>query len=43
MSQFYKFIQGKEEKIRVYNPTAVLYLKNTTTVLTFSTVEQEGD
>ena len=40
---FYKFIQGKEERIRVYNPTAVLYLKNTTTVLTFSSVVQDGD
>ena len=39
----YKFIQGKEEKIRVYNPIAVLYLKNATTVLIFNTVEQEGD
>lgn len=46
MSQFYKFTQGVQERIRVYNQTAVLYLKNTTSVLTFSNVEageEEGE
>lgn len=46
MSTFYKFTQGVQERIRVYNQTAVLYLKNTTSVLTFSNVEageEEGE
>ena len=45
MSQFYKFTQGVEEKIRVYSSNAVLILKNTTTVLTFNTVDNsiEGE
>lgn len=45
MSQFYKFTQGVEEKIRVYSSNAVLILKNTATVLTFNTVDDsiEGE
>lgn len=46
MSTFYRFTQGVTERIRVYNQTAVLYLKNSNTVLTFSNVEtgnEEGE
>lgn len=45
MSQFYKFTQGMQEKIRVYNNTAVFYLKNTANILTFSNVvtDDNGD
>lgn len=38
MSQFYKFTQGVDEKIRVYAPSAVLVLKNTSTIQTFNEV-----
>ena len=41
MSQFYKFTQGVEEKIRVYDQNSILILKNSTTILTFNTVEQQ--
>lgn len=41
MGTFFKFTQGVDEKIRVYNDTAVLYLKNPTTVLTFSKVDTD--
>lgn len=42
---FYKFTQGMQEKIRVYSNTAVLYLKNTANILTFSNVvvDDNGD
>ena len=40
---FYKFTQGVEEKIRVYTSGAILILKNSTTILTFNTVETEGE
>lgn len=43
MSQFYKFTQGVEEKIRVYTSGAILILKNPTTILTFNNVETEGE
>ena len=39
MSQFYKFTQGVEEQIRVYTSSAILIIKNPTTILTFNTVE----
>ena len=39
MSQFYKFTQGVEEKIRVYTPSATLMIKNPTTILSFSDVD----
>lgn len=39
MSQFYKFTQGVDEQIRVYAPSAILILKNPTTILTFNHVE----
>lgn len=38
MSTFYKFTQGIEEQIRVYAPSAILVLKNPTTILTFNSV-----
>lgn len=38
MSQFYKFTQGVDEQIRVYAPSAILILKNPTTILTFDNV-----
>ena len=45
MSTFYKFTQGVEEKIRVYSTNAILILKNTSTVLSFNTVDDtiEGE
>ena len=44
MSTFYKFTQGVDEKIRVYDQNAILIIKNTTNILTFNTVEeQNGD
>lgn len=44
MSTFYKFTQGVQEKVRVYDQNAILILKNTTNILTFNTVEeQDGD
>ena len=39
MSQFYKFTQGVEEKIRVYSPSATLMIKNPTTILSFNEVD----
>ena len=39
MSTFYKFTQGVEEKIRVYSPSATLMIKNPTTILSFSSVD----
>lgn len=38
MSQFFKFTQGVEERIRVYTSGAILMLKNSTTILTFNEV-----
>lgn len=35
----YKFVQGKQEKIRVYSPSATLYLKNPESIVIFSTVD----
>ena len=35
---FYKFTQGVEEHIRVYAPSAILILKNSTNILTFNEV-----
>lgn len=43
MSTFYKFTQGMEQRIRVYSNTAVLYLKNTSSVLTFSNVVSDSN
>lgn len=44
MSQFLKIVQGVDEKIRVYDQNAILIIKNTTSILTFTTVEeQDGD
>ena len=43
MSTFLKFTQGVEEKIRVYSSNAVLILKNTSTILTFNTVETNDE
>lgn len=42
---FYKFTQGVEERIRVYSQNAILILKNTSTILTFNTVDDtiEGE
>ena len=40
MSQFYKFTQGVDQRIRVYAPSAILIIKNNTTILTFNTVEE---
>lgn len=39
---FYKFTQGVEEKIRVYSPSATLFLKNSQTLVIFSDV-RPGD
>lgn len=40
----YKFTQGIQQKIRVYNQNAILILKNTANILTFTNViEQDGD
>ena len=38
MSTFYKFTQGVPETIRVYAPSAILIIKNTTQIVTFSNV-----
>lgn len=35
----YKFVQGKQEKIRVYSPSATLYLKNPESILIFDRVD----
>ena len=35
----YKFVQGKQERIRVSTPSATLYLKNPQSILIFSTVD----
>ena len=43
MSQFYKFTQGVQEKIRVYDQNAILILKNATNILTFNTVEEQNE
>ena len=44
MSTFYKFTQGVQQKIRVYDSNAILIIKNTTNILTFNNVvEQDGD
>ena len=44
MSQFLKIVQGVDEKIRVFDQNAILIIKNTTNILTFTTVEeQDGD
>lgn len=44
MSTFYKFTQGVDEKVRVYSDNAILIIKNSTNILTFSNVEEEdGD
>lgn len=34
----YKFVQGKQEKIRVYTPSATLYLKNPESIVIFDSV-----
>ena len=38
MSQFYKFTQGVQQKIRVYTPTASIILKNQDTFISFNSV-----
>ena len=45
MSTFYKFTQGVQEKIRVYDQNSILIIKNTSSILTFNNVveEQNGD
>lgn len=43
MSTFYKFIQGKEQRIRVYSSNSIIILKNSETVLTFNKVIEEND
>ena len=45
MANFYKFTQGVQEKVRVYDQNAILILKNTASILTFNNVveEQNGD
>ena len=44
MSTFYKFTQGVPERIRVYcDDSAMLILKNTSTIVTFNEVKTKGD
>ena len=44
MSQFLTFTQGVQQRVRVYTSGAILILKNSTTILTFNTVETvEGE
>ena len=42
MSTFYKFTQGVDEKIRVYDQNSILIIKNTTTILNFNNVEEQN-
>ena len=39
----FKFTQGVTQRIRVYSPTATLFLKNPETILIFSNVVTEGE
>ena len=43
MSTFYKFTQGVDEKIRVYNQNSILIIKSPETILTFATVEADSN
>lgn len=44
MSTFYKFTQGVTERIRVYcQESAILILKNTSSIVTFNNVVTEGE
>lgn len=43
MSTFYKFTQGIDEKIRVYDQNSTLIIKNSSSILTFNNVEAQGD
>lgn len=39
----YKFIQGKEQRIRVYSQNSILILKNAMDILTFNTVVEDEE
>ena len=41
MSTFYKFVQGNDEKIRVYNLSSFIIIKNETSIQTFDTVNTD--